>query len=254
MKKVFKLIVAIILAIVILGGAMFLVDCSRGKTGKEPMFARFTEVLKDGGTTYYTGLGYQISGFNSFTGGIWAKIGPWTIELQKPTEIEVVPGIIDDENNNIVDATSGDIVNENNVSGDLLISGDNVENVSGDSVSGDSEISDVLSGDESNTEITSGDDVISSWDASNDYESEKNEFVFNAIVIGVNKNNLIVQALEDEAINAYSDIFSFSLNEENNKDGSEFLIGQKVKIEYTGTIAESYPAQIKVVNIEVAES
>lgn len=248
MKKFLKLLVAIILAIVILGGAMFLVDCSRGKTGKEPMFARRTEVLNDGGTTYYTGLGYQISGFNSFTGGIWAKIGPWTIELQKPTEIEVVPGIIDDENNNIVDATSGDIVNEDNVSGDLLISGDNVENVSGDI-----ENLNNASGDTINTEIiTSGDNALDSEKVSGDVE-EENEFVFSAIVIGTNNNNLIVQALENEAINASSDMFSFSTNEENNKEGREFIIGQKVKIEYTGTIAESYPAQIKVVSIEVIE-
>ena len=132
MKKILKLLVAIILAIVVIGGVMFLVDCSRGKSGKEPMFARYTGVLNDGGTTYYTGLGYQISGFNALTGdGIWAEIGPWIIELKEEEKV-----IIDDFKDDV--PSSGDIVTDIN-SGDL-ISGDIVnENIpSGEIISGDS--------------------------------------------------------------------------------------------------------------------
>ena len=63
-------------------------------------------------------------------------------------------------------------------------------------------------------------------------------------------NTIMVNALENDPINASSDMFVFTLNEVNNKENNSFLIGQKLKIEYTGTILETYPAQIDVISIE----
>ena len=256
MKKFLKLLVAIILAIVILGGVMFLVDCSKGKSGKEPMFAVATN-YDNGGGTYYQGLGYSIY-FNFINGGISADVGPWYIELQKSNNDIIMPDI---NNNKENESSSGDAIIDDNQSGEISISGDNinVENVSGETISGDNEISgnasNNVSGEQIDTEtFISGDNFLDSEIVSGDDETEKeSEFIFEAVVIGVNNNNLIVQALQDEVVNASADMFSFSLNEENNVRSTEFLIGQKVKIEYTGTIAESYPAQIKVVRIEVIE-
>ena len=48
-----------------------------------------------------------------------------------------------------------------------------------------------------------------------------------------------------------SDIFVFTLNELNNKGNHNFEIGQKLKLEYTGTILETYPAQIDVISMEI---
>ena len=256
MKKVLKLIVAIILAIVILGGVLFLIDCSAINSGKKPKFAVTVNQLDDGGTTEYIGLGYKIIDFNMLNGYDEMKIGSWFMNAEDfKEEYEKY-----DINNEIIipneDEILGDIIMENDESGDIIISGDNAyeENFSGDIASEDKDISNIESGDIINTEnVTSGDNTdLNPEIVSGDVE-ERNEYVFDAIVIGVNNNNLIVQALENEAINASSDMFSFSLNDENNSKGIEFLIGQKVKIEYTGTIRESYPAQIDVISIEIIE-
>ena len=66
---------------------------------------------------------------------------------------------------------------------------------------------------------------------------------------GLQKEKKKTQALEGEEITKSSDMFSFSIEELS----VEYLIGQKVKIKYTGTISETYPAQIDVININVIE-
>ena len=82
MKKVLKLVVAIILAILILAFLMFLIDCSRGKHGEEPIFSIATMHDNNGGS-YYTGLGY-VMGYNALSGEIYAKfLGLFSIELQE---------------------------------------------------------------------------------------------------------------------------------------------------------------------------
>lgn len=239
MKKILKLLVAIVLAIVIIGGVMFLIDCSKGKSGKEPMFAIETAEFNDGGTKEYMGLGYKIKGFNKFTGGIWAELGPWTIELQEKSEI-----IVSDPNDIIDNSTEI----ENN-SGDINIeSGEKVEIASGDneleSISGDDEIDIIVSGEN---------DVIIEDSKSGDEENkiEETKYYFNASVVSMKNNTIMVNALENDPINASSDMFVFTLNEVNNKENNSFLIGQKLKIEYTGTILETYPAQIDVISIEI---
>lgn len=247
MKKILKLLVAIILAIVIIGGVMFLIDCSKGKSGKEPMFAVKTVELRDGGTTEYIGLGYKIKGFNKFTGGIWAEIGPWTIELQEKGEIIVT------DPDDILD-NSAEL--ENNGGDNINISGDiNVE--SGESealVSGDNEIDIIVSGDAEIDIVVSGDnDVEIENIKSGDKEAEIKEkkYYFYANVMSMKNNTVIVKALESEEINMTSDIFVFTLNELNNKGNHNFEIGQKLKLEYTGTILETYPAQIDVISMEI---
>ena len=251
MKKVLELIVAIIIAIVVLGGVTFLIDCSSIKSGKKPIIAVSVSQWDDGGTTEYMGLGYRIIDFNMLNGYDDIKIGSWfmraedfKVEYEKYNNIEIIKPA---EDENLEDMIS------DNISGDVSISGEDIviENVSGDMESSDNEIINTVSGDEENIEIVSGDSII---DVSGDTEiKEENENIFNAVIIGINNNNIIVQALQNESINSSADMFSFSLNESNNSNAIEFLVGQKVKIEYTGTIAETYPAQIDVITIEIVE-
>lgn len=250
MKKVLKLIVAIIIAIVVLGGVTFLIDSSAIKSGKEPIIAVNVNQLNDGGTIEYMGLGYKIIDFNMLNGYDEVKIGSWLMkvddykeEYEKNNNIEIIKPIEDEK-------TEDTIVED--ISGEISISGDDVNiEISGDIESGDNETFNTISGDEENTEIVSGDSNINT---SGDTKIKiENENVFNAVIIGVNNNNIIVQALQDEDINSSADMFSFLLNETNNVNDTEFLTGQKVKIEYTGTIAETYPAQIDVINIEIIE-
>lgn len=255
MKKVLKLIVAIIIALAVIGGVSFLIDSSSIKSGKEPIIALAVNTWDDGGTTEYMGLGYKIIDFNSLTGYDEVKIMPWFMSDAKFLEEYEKYNKEYGKNNNVEiikpadDEKSGDTLIEN-ISGDISISGDDeiIEIVSGDV---EAEIVENVSGDEENTNVNSGDATI---EESGDIDTEvKNENIFTAVVIGVNNNNLVVQALENEAITTSADMFSFSINETNNASATEFIIGQKVEIEYTGTIAESYPAQIEVTQIKVIE-
>ena len=243
MKKVLKLLVAIILAVIVIGGVLFLIDCSEINSGRKPKFAVVVNYIDDGGTTEYMGIGYKIIDFNMLNGYDEIKIGSWFMKYEdfeeeyKKLDIKIDDNKIVDQNENL----SGDIVNDNTVSGDITIG-------SGDILSGDK-----ISGDINDNEITSGDSNLISGDTSGDKEAKDDGYYFNATIIGVNKNNLIVQALENEDINASSDMFSFSLNVDNNANSTEYLIGQKVRINYTGTIRETYPAQIDVIGIEIIE-
>lgn len=240
MKKFLKLFVAIIFAIAIIGAVMFLIDCSKIKSGKTPLFAQVTGTLNDGGTIEYTGLGYKIIDFNRLNGYDETKIGLWYIKYEDYEEEykKLDKDIVNDESKKENEEISEDIINNEVISGDIEFI---------DTPSGEIDSSDILD----NNEI-SGDNV-----EINDVSGElidnvetNNTFYFNATVIGINNRNLVVQALENDAINASADMFSFSLPE---SDSSEYLIGQKVKIEYTGTIRESYPAQIDVLGIEIIE-
>lgn len=254
MKKILKLLVAIILAIVIIGGFMFLVDCSKINSDKEPKFAVIVNEWDDGGTKEYIGLGYKIIDFNKINGYDEVKIGSWFMSVDDfMEEYKNSDTKIDDVKDEV-------IVPNMNVSGDVVI-GDSVIGEITDN-SGDIQSGDFVSGDEIKNEDVSGEniDIDNSGDTnidenkSGDEEIVKEpEYYFNATVIGVNKNNIIVQALENEEITKSSDMFSFSLTLENNADNKEFLIGQKVRIQYDGNIRESYPAQIDVINIEIVE-
>ncbi len=240
MKKVLKLLVAFILAIVILGGAMFLVDCSRVKSGKTPICVITKEVYKDGGTVEYTGLGYKIIDFNRVNGYDEVKIGSWFMKYEDfEEEYKKLDKPIEKD-----DGEKKDEQGEINIeSGDVSITSGEIEPVSGDvSLSGDQE--------------TSGDisSVIASGDAvSGDNVPEEKGFSFRATIIGMSGNTLVVSPLEDEEERLSSDMISFSVQNIESAKNQVYLIGQKVKIEYDGNIAETYPAQINASNIEVVE-
>lgn len=254
MKKILKLIVAIILAIAVIGGVLFLIDCSEINSGDEPTFSKKAAVYKDGGTIEYVGLGYKIIDFNMLNGYDEVKIGSWFMNYDDFEEEYENFKVNDNVNNEIIEPNeiiSGDIINDNNLSGDIIASSGDI--ISGDILSGDVELENNISGDESDIESISGDNILNEENISGDDEIIDEGYYFNATIIGINNQNLIVQALENEAINDFSDMFSFSLNDTNNVTNQNYLIRQKVRIEYTGTIAESYPAQIDVIGIEIIE-
>lgn len=248
MKTFLKLLVAIIIAIIILAGVMFLIDCSSVKSGNIPVFAKEIGVLNDGGTIEYTGVGYKIIDFNRLNGYDETKIGLWFMKYEDfkdeyrkfDNKLLDEPIITEDrvsgdiENNDIIDevVSSGDITLDIEESGDIIEVEDN--NVSGD-------ISEI----ENN--IVSGDTIESEPIVE---ITENENYYFDAVILGISSNNMVVQPLENEQINNSSDMFSFSIE---NQNSEIYLIGQKVRIEYTGSIRETYPAQIDVISIEILE-
>lgn len=221
MKKFLKLIVAILVAVAILGAIMFLIDCSLVKSDKEPMFAKNTTTFDDGGSKIYIGVGYKIIDFNRLDGYDETKIGFWNIKYE---DYEKEYSLYNKEE------IKDEVQNSGDLSEILIDSGDNNKP---DIESGEEQ--DIVASGENQEIVTSGDTAIE-------------EYYFNATIIGINQNTLIVQALEDDPITKSSDMFTFSV-----EDASIYLIAQKVRIKYTGMIRESYPAQISVLGIEVIE-
>lgn len=71
---------------------------------------------------------------------------------------------------------------------------------------------------------------------------------FNGKVIEANQNSIIVEPNEGEEIRKTADKISVGLGKNNDE---KYEVGSIVKIIYTGSIMETYPAQIEAVSIEV---
>lgn len=82
-------------------------------------------------------------------------------------------------------------------------------------------------------------------DTVNNEQSEKSFF---GKVVKSEASYIIVEPNEDEDIRKSSDKISINLGEDND---ALYEVGTNVKITYTGTIMESYPAQIKATKIEL---
>lgn len=79
-------------------------------------------------------------------------------------------------------------------------------------------------------------------------ESNKNETYFYGKVIEASEKYIIVEPNEGEEERKSSDKISINLGESND---SIYTVGTNVKITYNGIILETYPAQIKPIQIEI---
>lgn len=250
MKKIIKLVIAIIFALAIISGIMILVDCSSIKSEKEPIFAKMSSALNDGGTVIYTGFGYKIIDFHMLNGYDETKVGTLFTKLEdfseeyKKYDVNLIPKD-DDKNKNDDDnkINSGDTEKEsgdkNQVSGDTTISSGEHEVNSGDNAT--------VSGEKNNSveqPSQSGD-----LEKSGDKEEVKPYFI--GSVIGVKGDIMLVTPLEDQEILKSSDIISFSIKNEKSKD---YIIGQKVKVTYTGNVRETYPAGVDAISVEIVNN
>lgn len=250
MKKIIKLVIAIIFALAIISGIMILVDCSSIKSEKEPIFAKISSALNDGGTVIYTGFGYKIIDFHMLNGYDETKVGTLFTkpedfsEEYKKYDVNLIPKD-DDKNQNDDDnkINSGDTEKEsgdkNQVSGDAVVSSGDYEVKSGDTVTASGEKNNNL---EQPTQ--SGD-----LEKSGDKEEVKPYFI--GSVIGVKGDIMLVTPLEDQEILKSSDIISFSIKNEKSKD---YIIGQKVKVTYTGDVRETYPAGVDAISVEIVNN
>lgn len=250
MKKIIKLVIAIIFALAIISGIMILVDCSSIKSEKEPIFAKMSSALNDGGTVVYTGFGYKIIDFHMLNeydetkvGTLFTKPEDFSEEYKK-YDVNLIPKD-DDKNQNDDDnkINSGDTEKEsgdkNQVSGDAVVSSGDYEVKSGDTVTASGEKNNNL---EQPTQ--SGD-----LEKSGDKEEVKPYFI--GSVIGVKGDIMLVTPLEDQEILKSSDIISFSIKNEKSKD---YIIGQKVKVTYTGDVRETYPAGVDAISVEIVNN
>lgn len=250
MKKIIKLVIAIIFALAIISGIMILVDCSSIKSEKEPIFAKMSSALNDGGTVVYTGFGYKIIDFHMLNGYDETKVGTLFTkpedfsEEYKKYDVNLIPKD-DDKNQNDDDnkINSGDTEKEsgdkNQVSGDAVVSSGDYEVKSGDTGTASGEKNNNL---EQPTQ--SGD-----LEKSGDKEEVKPYFI--GSVIGVKGDIMLVTPLEDQEILKSSDIISFSIKNEKSKD---YIIGQKVKVTYTGDVRETYPAGVDAISVEIVNN
>ena len=253
MKKIIKLVIAIIVALAIISGIMILVDCSSIKSEKEPIFAKMSATLNDGGTVIYTGFGYKIIDFHMLNGYDETKVGTLFTkpedfsEEYKKYDVNLIPKDDDTNQNNGDNKTnSGDIENEsgdkNQVSGDTIISSGDYEVKSGDTVT--------ASGEKNNNieQPTQSGDL----EKSGDKEEVKPFFI--GSVVGIKENTMLVRPMENQEIFKSSDMISFSIEKLENVVSQNYIIGQKVKVTYTGDVKETYPAGVDAISVEIVNN
>lgn len=250
MKKIIKFVIAIIVALAIISGIMILVDCSSIKSEKEPIFAKMSAALNDGGTVIYIGFGYKIIDFHMLNGYDETKVGTLFTkpedfsEEYKKYDVNLIPKD-DDKNQNNGDnkINSGDTEKEsgdkNQVSGDTTISSGEHEVISGDNAT--------VSGEKNN----SIEQPTQSGDLEKSGDKEEVETFFIGSIIGIKGDIMLVTPLEDQEILKSSDIISFSIKNENSKD---YIIGQKVKVTYIGDVKETYPAGVDAISVDIVNN
>ncbi len=250
MKKVINLVIAIIVALAIISGIMILVDCSSIKSEKEPIFAKMSVTLNDGGTVIYTGFGYKIIDFHMLNGYDETKVGTLFTkpedfsEEYKKYDVNLIPKDDDKKQNNGDNKiNSGDTEKEsgdkNQVSGDTTISSGEHEVNSGDNAT--------VSGEKNN----SIEQPTQSGDLEKSGDKEEVETFFIGSIIGIKGDIMLVTPLEDQEILKSSDIISFSIKNENSKD---YIIGQKVKVTYIGDVKETYPAGVDAISVDIVNN
>lgn len=249
MKKIIKLVIAIIVSLAIISGVMILVDCSSIKSEKEPIFAKMSATLNDGGTVIYTGFGYKIIDFHMLNGYDETKVGTlftkpedFSEEYKKYDE-NLIPKDDKNQNNGDNKINSGDVEKEsgdkNQVSGDTVISSGEHEVKSGDNAT--------VSGEKNN----SIEQPTQSGDLEKSGDKEEVETFFIGSIIGIKGDIMLVTPLEDQEILKSSDIISFSIKNENSKD---YIIGQKVKVTYIGDVKETYPAGVDAISVDIVNN
>lgn len=100
----------------------------------------------------------------------------------------------------------------------------------------------------SNNKIEEKNNKITEMEENENRGEYENNSTFFAKVIESNSNYILVEPFENEEIRKSSDKFYISLGEYNDYI---YEVGTNLKITYTGSIRETYPAQIDVVDIEI---
>jgi len=85
----------------------------------------------------------------------------------------------------------------------------------------------------------------------NNKKALEENYSFLGTVVECGTKYLIVEPDENEEERKSSDKFSISLGQDSDE---VYAVGTRLEVTYTGEIMESYPAQIKVVKIEVKSS
>ena len=82
MKRGLKIIGCVLGIVIILGLIFFVVDYTRVKNGKNPIFCirNLAGIYMDGGTIEYFGLGYKVIDFHTLAGFDDIKIGTWLMD------------------------------------------------------------------------------------------------------------------------------------------------------------------------------
>ena len=81
-------------------------------------------------------------------------------------------------------------------------------------------------------------------------EEQKDTVYFSGTIIEMNESNAIVEPFEGDIIRSSADKISINLGD----DFSSYKVGDAVKVEYSGEVMESYPAQVFVISIEKIEN
>ena len=270
MKRFLKVLVALVLALVIIGGVTFLIDASRVKSEKTPIFVCKGQELKDGGTTEYIGLGYKVIDFNLIDGYHGCVIGPWTMNFDKEyqkyasrrlenLEEETTNPVTEDfpegneEINEMTEEQTAEEIPtaiENNPenelveeeAADIIVSEMEppVEQTEEAEAENPEEVA-VENPEENEVETTEPEEPVA--------ENEISNPTIIATVMGVNGNEIVARVESYDGTESQVDIISF----DNPDESQTYTKDQKIRIEFDGILSNDYPAKISVNHVEVME-
>ena len=255
MKKKICVILGII---IILGFITNYIDSSRVTTGHEPKYC-IKIVSDDGSKVTYYGLGYKVIRYvrvspdEPYESNIGAKMGNWFMkyDLSKKEiiEIEYKGQVITINDTKEVEFIKNILLNSkyNNE----ICKGINTYKITlnSDAYYIKEDCKEIQKGDKqaiiSTKDLDTINNIISNKIAN--IQSEE-EYFFYGKIIEVTDSYIIVEPNEGEEVRKSADKISIALGENNDVF---YLVGTNLKVIYSGTIMETYPAQVEVIKIEL---
>jgi len=260
MKKNVKIILGCIIAIIVLWGILFAIDYTRCSRMKEPLFV----ILKQSTdlstkTETYQGLGYTVEVQKNVTKENEKQITKVEMYIMNHFVVGAIgePNQIENELNPHTELkrmvmVDGKLYYDTGEKSTLKLrcgtmDGTITSNVNEKEVPKENNQSNFVGnygyqfGKENTIEVN----IEDTWCV---FKTEEETYSFYGKIIEAKQNYILVEPNEDEEERKSSDKISIGLGEYN--DGM-YPVGITVKITYDGTILESYPAQIKAINIEV---
>jgi len=265
-KKNLFIICILIVILVIVGLVTSYIDSARVRNGVEPKFT--LKIVSDGGNKItYWGLGYKVIRYpsvspkESFKSSLGVKYGSWfmkyelsnyesidiellmdgkTIKVSKIRDIEFIIGLLEDSK----------YINE-------LCDGINTHKIKiGDEVYYLKESCAEIQKGRKQAKISEEDlksllKIINEYNETNVNINDEEQYQFVGTIIEVHNNSIIVEPEKGSNERKSSDKISMKITRPTNGTNDFYVVGNRVKITYNGTIMESYPAQIDAIKIEL---
>ena len=269
MKKGKLIVIGILSVILLIAGLVTsYIDSARVRNSIEPKFT-LKIVSDDGNKITYWGLGYKVIRYpavspkESYKSSLGVKFGSWfmkyelsnyenldiellmerkTIQVSKTRDIEFIISLLEDSKyiNELCDGISTHKIKIGNEEYYLKESCSEIQKGKKQAKVSEEDLNKLLK-------------IINDYNETNVNINNDEQYQFVGTIIKVHDNSIIVEPEEGSIERKSSDKISIRIDRPTNGTNDFYVVGNKVKVIYNGTMMESYPAQINVINIELVK-